>query len=351
MASTRRAWVVDNQTEVLSGLVLKDLPLPESIGQNEVLVEIKAASINYRDVVMVKGSLNIPTAPSVIPGSDGAGVVLQVGSSVKALAQGDAVVTHLVPEDFPSEELYALDDDTLPLMAHITAGLGGALNGTLTTHAILPASCLVKFDNRALSFEEAATLSCSGITAWNALMGLPGRQVKKDDWVLVQGSGGVSVAALQFAVAVGANVVATTGSTGEKEKRLRQLGAKHVINYRATPEWGTEARKLTPDGRGFDVIVDVGGHSTLSQTMKANKVDGLVVLAGMLGQSDDSVPLMSILMNPCTTRGIILGTRNMMRDMIKMATDTQSFTLDGLKDALARMEAHKHFAKVIVQIG
>ncbi|KAI6785504.1 Zinc-type alcohol dehydrogenase-like protein -like protein [Emericellopsis cladophorae] len=336
MTSTRRAWVVDTQTEDLSGLVLKDLPLPESIGQNEVLVEIKAASINYRDVVMVK-----------------------LGSSVNGLTQGDTVVTHLVPENFPSEELYALDDDTLPLMAHITAGLGGALNGTLTTHAILPASCLVKFDNRALSFKEAATLSCSGITAWNALMGLPGRQVKKDDWVLVQGSGGVSVAALQFAVAVGANVVATTGGTGEKEERLRQLGAKHVINYRATPEWGAEARKLTPGGRGFDVIVDVGGHSTLSQTMKANKVDGLVVLAGMLGQSDDPVPLMSILLNPCTTRGIILGTRNMMRDMvefvgekqIKMATDAQSLTLNGLKDALARMEAHKHFAKIIVQVG
>jgi NADPH:quinone reductase-like Zn-dependent oxidoreductase len=297
--------------------------------------------------------------PHVIPGSDGAGVILRVGSSVHGLAQGDSVVTHLVPEHFSSDELYNLDDNSLPLMGHINAGLGGAIDGTLTTHAILPASCVVKFDSQALSFEEAATLSCSGLTAWNALMGLPGRQVKKDDWVLVQGSGGVSVAALQFAVAVGANVVATTGSAGEKEERLRHLGAKEVINYRTTPEWGLEARKLTPGGRGFDIIVDVGGHSTLPQTMKANGVDGLVVLAGMLGQSDDPVPLMSILWNPCITRGITLGTRNMMRDMVEfvkekrisMAVDTQMFPLIALKDALAKMETHKHFAKIVIKVG
>ena len=136
------------------------------------------------------------SSPEVIPGSDGAGVVLRTGSGVKSLAPGDRVVTHMVPETFEDGRLPPLDDSTLPSMAHICAGLGQGMSGTLCMQGVFRESCLVKFKDN-LSFEEAATLTCSGITAWNALMGLEGRTIKKGDWVLVQGTGGVSIAALQ----------------------------------------------------------------------------------------------------------------------------------------------------------
>jgi NADPH:quinone reductase-like Zn-dependent oxidoreductase len=133
----------------------------------------------------------------VIPGSDGAGVVINTGTKVTAIAPGDRVVTHLVPSEFPAHtELYPLAETTLPHMGHICAGLGQELDGTLTTRGVFKESCLARL-GRELSFEQAATLSCSGITAWNALMGLRGREVRKDDWVLIQGTGGVSIAAMQ----------------------------------------------------------------------------------------------------------------------------------------------------------
>lgn len=140
--------------------------------------------------------MGLKPSPGLVPGSDGAGIVLRTGSAVRTVVAGDHVVAHMVPETFPGSELTALDDSALPSMAHICAGLGQGLNGTLCTHGIFRESCLAKFGEN-LSFEEAATLTCSGITAWNAVMGLKGRAVQEGDWVLIQGTGGVSIAALQ----------------------------------------------------------------------------------------------------------------------------------------------------------
>lgn len=141
--------------------------------------------------------MGLKTLPDIIPGSDGSGIVLSTGANVTSFKPGDRVVTHLVPSQFPSHpELYPLSDLSFPHMGHICAGLGQELDGTLTTHGLFKASCLVKLTGR-VTFEQAATFPCSGITAWNAVMGLQGKQVKKGDWVLVQGTGGVSVAAMQ----------------------------------------------------------------------------------------------------------------------------------------------------------
>lgn len=292
----------------------------------------------------------------IIAASDGAGIVLKTGSAVTTLQPGDRVVTHMCPETYPGSAPGVLGEDTMPTMGHISAGLGHCLNGTLTTHGVFTETCAVKFGEK-MSFAEAATLSCSGITAWNCLYGVKGREIKEGDWVLVQGSGGVSVNALQFAHAVGAKVVATT-SNEDKGKRLTELGASHVINYRTSPDWAAPARALTPEGRGFDFVVDVGGNATLSQSIQAVRTDGIIQVAGMVGGQADNVPLLGLMGTNAIARGTLLGTRRMMRDMVnfveergvKMAVDDETFPLEGAKEALERLEAQKHFAKVIVNI-
>lgn len=299
--------------------------------------------------------MGLKSIPDLIPGSDGAGVVLRTGANVTSLSPGDRVVTHMVPET--SEQLTALDDATFPSTPHICAGLGQGLNGTLATHGVFRESCLAKFGSN-LTFEEAATLTCSGITAWNAVMGLQSKAVKKGDWVLVQGTGGVSIAALQFALAVGATVIATTSSASKADK-LVALGAHHVINYRDVPEWGATAKKLTPDGRGVDVVIDVGGNATLGQSLAAIRIDGLIVIAGLLGKTDKNESIMSLLGNICIARGILLGSRAMMRDMIafiekhgiKPALDDKVFSLEEAKLAYKRLEAQQHFSKVVIRMG
>ncbi|KAF9871819.1 hypothetical protein CkaCkLH20_10753 [Colletotrichum karsti] len=357
MANTLgQQWVVRSQQSDLSGLQFQEnAPIPE-LGPSEVLVEVLAASLNYRDLVVAKGLLGLKSSPDLVPGSDGAGYVRKTGSDVKSVAPGDRVVMHMVPETFKDNQVAPLDDSTLPSFAHISAGLGHGLNGTLSTHGVFQESCLAKFGDN-LSFEEAATLTCSGITAWNALMGLEGKQVKKGDWVLVQGTGGVSIAALQFALAAGANVIATTSSDA-KAARLRDLGAHHVINYRSSPDWGAVAKRLTPSSRGVDIVVDVGGNATLGQSLEAMRIDGLIVIAGLLGKTDREEPLMSVLGRICVVRGILLGTRQMMRDMIKFmeekgvkpALDAEVFTLSEAKAAFERLEQQKHFSKVVIKI-
>ncbi|KAK7222234.1 hypothetical protein V2G26_010237 [Clonostachys chloroleuca] len=357
MAQTALSWSIDSQASDLSGLVLQNQrPVPE-LGDKDVLVELRAASLNYRDLVVAKGKGGLVAPPGAIPGSDGAGVVVKIGSQVQNLQPNDRVVTHMVPDKFPADATPPLGDDELPGWSHICAGLGQEMNGTLTTYGVFPESCLVKFGD-GMSFEEAATLACSGITAWNALMGLEGKQVKKGDWVLVQGSGGVSVAALQFAVAVGAIVVATTSSE-EKGSTLKALGASHIVNYRQTPSWGAAAKELTPSGRGFDIIVDVGGNATLSQSVAAVRRNGVITVVGMIGEADvEPTPMMAVLFVACVVRGILLGSRTMMRSMvkfvedndIKLALDDEVFALANVKDAFRRLEEQKHFSKVVIQI-
>lgn len=279
---------------------------------------------------------------NLVPGSDGAGVVRAVGTNVKEFKAGDKVVTHLCPE---------VGDDHIPTFADISAGIGHGKDGTLREFGVFHYTALVLAPKN-LTFEQAATLTCSGLTAWNAL-----KDVKEGDWVLVQGTGGVSIAALQFAVGKGASVVATT-STEEKAERLRKLGAKRVMNYRNTTNWGEEARKATVDGRGFDCIVDVGGNGTLPESLKAVRIGGGVVLTGILsGQEPQAVPMMAVLFQVCSVRGILLGTRKQFMELVKFVEekdvqpvlDDVDFSLDEVKECYDRLEAQKHFSKVVIK--
>lgn len=293
-----------------------------------------------------------PIRPDVVPGSDGAGLVKRVGGSVTEFKPGDRVVTHLAPRLTERS-----GDDELPVYADICEGLGQVVDGTLRSAGVFPETALVRAP-QSLSWSETATLTCSGLTAWNSLFGLKGREPGPGTWVLVQGTGGVSIAALQLAAAAGASVVATT-STEDKAARLRALGARHTVSYLDNPDdWGMKARSLTPDQNGFDIVVDIAGNASLGQSLAAVRTNGLVVAAGLVGGAAEPVPLLAALMCPCIVRGVLLGSRSQFRDMVRFidekavrpAVDDVDFELAEAKAAYARLAAKKHYSKVVIRI-
>ncbi|CAG8212295.1 unnamed protein product [Penicillium salamii] len=348
MVTQTPAWVLNDQQGIES-LQLADNPV-STLKDDEVLVKIHAASLNYRDIVIAKGEPQLPFfKPGVTPCSDGSGTVTAVGSQVKSFKVGDRVCTHLVS---------GLSSSSAPTFTDINSGLGQHYDGTLRKHAMFHESALVPMPP-SLSFLEACTLTCSGLTAWNALFGLDGLVPGEGTTVLVQGTGGVSIAALQFAIAAGSTVIATT-STEAKAERLRSLGAHHVIKYRTSRDWGDVAKSLT-HGRGVDIVVDVGGLSTLPQSFKAVRTNGLIAVTGLLGHAEDqaAVPtILDCLINVCTARGILLGTRDQFHDMnrfiedkgIKPVVDEEVFDFLEAKEAYRYLEQQKHFSKVCIRL-
>ncbi|TKA48071.1 hypothetical protein B0A54_01563 [Friedmanniomyces endolithicus] len=351
----------------IDGLNLVEDASIAQVGDEEVLVEMHAASLNFLDLFVAKvskpvslsptendgksessqggqpGTLEQQPNPGLVTGCDGSGIIKAVGAAVKDFAPGDRIVTHLIGR---------IPDDAKVDFDSLRSSLGMGTNGTLTQYGKFHHSNLVHAP-RSLSFEQAATLPCSGLTAYNALFGLGGRQVQRDQWVLVQGTGGVSVAALQIAVAVGAHVVATT-SSAEKAVKLEILGAKHVLNYRDTPEWGVPARAFTPGKVGFDHVVDIGGDATLGESVKAVKTDGVVSTIGLLGgPADQQVPMMAAFQNACIVRGLVAGTRQQMRDFVafvdekgmKPALDDMVFGIEDARKAYWRQERQQHFPR------
>lgn len=235
--------------------------------------------------------------------------------------------------------------------------LGQGTDGTLRSHGVFSEQALVRAPE-SLGWLPAATLTCTWTTAWNALFGLEGKKAGPDSWVLVQGTGGVSVATLQLASAIGATVVATT-STDEKAARLKGLGASHVINYRSNPDtWGQQARGLTPGKRGFDIVIDVAGNESLVQSLGAVRVDGVVMVVGGVGANAEPVPLFAALMHTCIVRGIFGGSRSQFKQLVQFidekgiapAVDDVVFELAEAKDAYRRLQEKKHFSKVLIRI-
>ncbi|KAI1331315.1 NAD(P)-binding protein [Xylariaceae sp. FL0255] len=332
----------------------------QDIGPDDVLVELHAASLNYRDLVVTEGAvegspMEFPILPSMVPASDGAGRILKIGSAVASarpnLKPGVDVMLYMVPH---------VSDGELPSYDDISKGLGGHIHGTLAHRGVFHHGLVVP-KPITLSYAQAATLCCSGLTAWNALMGYKGHEVKEGDWVLVQGTGGVSIAALQIALAVGAKVIATT-SSDTKAERLRALGTTHILNYRSTPNWGEHAKSLTPSSRGVDHVVDVGGPTTLPESLKAIRRDGLITLAGLVGglTGEGGVPvdIMNAMFSICVLRGVLLGSRGMLRDMVRfidekkvpIAHDDIEFALADANKAYERLKQQKHFAKVVIKM-
>lgn len=239
-------------------------------------------------------------------------------------------------------------------------GLGGLVDGTFRTVGSFDENGLVRMPE-CLSFTEAATLSCAGVTAWNALFGLPGKQATAGQWVLTQGTGGVSVFAIQFARAVGARVIATT-SSDDKIPFLKKLGAEHVINYRDDKAWGATAKALT-GGTGVDMVVEVAGPPSLAQSAAAVKLDGTITVIGFVGGSEgvDVPTLLDTWMSLYTARGIWVGSRMQMEDMcraieahpeaLRPVLDSKVFQLEQLKDALEYLTSGKNLGKVCISMA
>lgn len=265
--------------------------------------------------------------PGVVPGSDGAGEVIAVGSKVTRFQVGSKVVTLFNQGHIGG----SLDTQT------IATGLGGVLDGTLRQYGTFNESGLVEMPE-SLNWQEASTLSCAALTAWNALYGL--KPLVPGDVVLTQGTGGVSIFAVQFAKAAGATVISTTSSSSKAEI-LKKLGADHVINYKDVPEWGEKAASLTPKNRGVDHILEVGGATTMAQSLKAIKIDGVISIIGFLGGNTKEQPsFLDALSNVCTVRGLLVGSRNQFEDMnraieangIRPVVDEKVFTLEEAKE-------------------
>jgi len=300
----------------------------------------------------LKKGVSEPIQPSIVPGCDGAGVVIAAGSSVQEFQPGDRVITYAAPELASSS-----GDDAPASLADAHTMLGHGVNGTLRSFGVFAEKALVHAP-LSLDWLPAATIGCTWTTAWNALFGLEGKKAQPGKWILVQGTGGVSVATLQLAVAAGATVVATT-STEDREKRLKALGAAHTINYRSYADnWGEKARSLTPGGRGFDIVVDIGGNQTLPQALVSVCVDGVIVVAGHVGEVKAPVPLFATFMHSCIVRGLLCGSRAQLKQVIhyinksgiQPAVDDIVFELSEAKDAYRRLNEKKHFSKVILRV-
>ncbi len=325
----------------MDGLVTVELPRPVP-GHRQVLVSIKAASLNYRDLLMVKGLYDKNMPLPLIPLSDGAGEVVELGAGVTKLKVGDQVAGAFMQGWI--EGPYDRDKSK--------TSLGGPISGMLAEYVVLDELGAVRLPHL-LTYEEAATLPCAGVTAWNALFG--DRQLRPGDTVLVQGTGGVSLFALQFAIAAGARVVATS-SSDEKLERARSLGAYATVNYKSIPNWGSEVRKLT-DG-GVDCVVEVGGSGTLKQSLDAVRFGGRIEMIGVLAGVAGEIPTTTILHKAIHLRGIYVGSAEMFKAMNRaievngirpIISDTFGFE-DALA-ALKHMESASHFGKIVVKVS
>jgi NADPH:quinone reductase-like Zn-dependent oxidoreductase len=311
--------------------------------RGEVLVRVAAVSLNYRDLMIVVGKYNPKMHLPRIPGSDGAGEVVAVGEGVSRVKAGDRVAGIFMQNWIDGEA-----------DAEKTRGaLGGDIDGMLAEYVVLREEGVVRIPDH-LSYEEAATLPCAGVTAWNALV--HAGRVKAGDVVVIQGTGGVSIFALQFAKLLGARVLGTSSSDAKLE-RAKGLGLDVGVNYRTTPEWDQWVAQQT-DGRGADLVVEVGGAGTFSRSLRSVRVGGAVAQIGVLSQSAEGVEIPVILHRQVNLRGIYVGSRVHFEEMnraigqagLKPVVD-EVFAFGELPEALRRMEAGAHFGKLVVRVG
>ncbi len=309
-------------------------------GPGEITVAVKASSLNFHDYAVVKGM--IPTPQGRIPMSDGAGQVVAIGDGVTEFSVGDAVVSTFFPEWL----------DGAPPATAFTRVPGDGIDGYAREAITTPTTWFTRAP-AGYTHAEAATLTCAGLTAWRALF--VDYSLKPGDTVLVQGTGGVSIFALQFAKAAGATVIATS-SSNEKLERVKAMGADHLINYREVEAWGPKALELT-GGRGVDCVVEIGGAGTLDQSMLATRVGGHVALIGVLAGFAGPVQTALLFSRNLTVQGLTVGSRKMQLDMIAgieangikpVISDT--FALKNLADAFRHQESGSHFGKIAVEI-
>ncbi len=313
----------------------RDTPKP---GPGEILVKMKASSVNFRDLLMIKNASVIGIAEGRIPNSDGAGIVEEIGEGVTSFKAGDRVVGCFFQnwEDGPIGNTV------------MQTALGGPIDGVLAEYVILKENGALPVPE-GLSFEEAATLPCAAVTAWNCLIEKGG--ARAGNTALILGTGGVSVFSQQIAAVSGIRTIATS-SSNEKLDRIKALGANDLINYRENPDWEKQVLDLT-DGHGVDVVIEVGGAGTLPKSIESVRVGGTVSLVGVLtgGQIDPT----SIMRKSVKLQGIYVGPRAMFRKLLQ-AVDTQDIKpvieqtvpFDDALEAYRLMESGAHFGKIVI---
>lgn len=315
---------------------------PVRPGPGEVRVRMHAFSLNYRDLLVAKGSYGNQSSTNLIPLSDGAGEVIEVGEGVTEFQVGDRVAGIF----FQNWEAGRMRKH------HGDSALGGAIDGVLSEEKVFAQGGLVRIPDY-MSYEEAATLPCAAVTVWNAMFETG--TLRAGESVLLQGTGGVSLFGLQFAKAAGLQAVITS-SSDEKLERARALGADLTINYRETPEWGQATRDLT-GGYGVDHVIEVGGSGTFGQSLKAVTVGGTISMIGVLTGTGGQVSTGTILHKAMHVNGIYVGSRAMFEDMNRMLAlhevhpiIDQIFSFEDVRAAYEHLESGKHFGKVVIKI-
>ena len=324
----------------LQNLRLNEAPEPVP-GHGQVKLRMLSASINYRDLVVVEGNYGRAIRPPVVPMSDGVGEVVALGPGVGRLKLGDRVCPTFFPDwtcGRPRDAVMQMD-----------RARGASRNGTLCQALVVDERAAVKVPDY-LSNEEAATLPCAGVTAWNALT--YGTPTLPGDTVLIQGTGGVSVFALQFAKMMGARVIVTS-SSDDKIERARALGADDAVNYRTTPEWHQEVRRFLPEG--VDRIVEVGGADTVSRSIKCVRMGGVIAMIGVLSGARSAIDLPLVVMRFIRLEGITVGSTEHFEAMVKAMAQARLrpqigavLPFDRAPEAFEKIKAGGTFGKICV---
>ncbi len=334
-----RVWEIRNK-QGLEALTLTERQEPQP-APGQVLLRMRAASLNYRDLLTVKGAYNSKQRLPLIPLSDGVGEVVAVGEGVTRVKIGDRVAGIFMQTWWEGE--FSAEKSK--------SALGGAIDGILAEYVTLHEDGVVHVPEH-LSDEEAASLPCAAVTAWQAL--ITQGNLKAGDTILVQGTGGVSLFAVQFAKLVGARAIAIS-SSDEKLERVLQLGASSGINYKTTSDWDEQVWKLT-DEVGVDHVVEVGGAGTLNKSLRAVRFGGTVSLIGVLTGLTGDISTGSILHKGIRVQGIYVGSRAMFEAMNRAIALHQLrpvvdsiFPFTDVREALAYLESGKHFGKIAIR--
>lgn len=325
----------------LDNLKLVDRPEPRP-GDGQVLVRLRAATLNYRDLVTTAGGYGShQRRENLIPLSDGAGEVVEIGAGVTKWATGDRVVGHIFPKWLTGR----------PNEDRLSASLGGSVDGVACEYRVFGEDEILRVPDH-LSYPEAAALPCAALTAWVSVIEQgrtgPGQSV------LTQGTGGVSLFALQFAKMAGAQIVATS-SSAEKLERLRELGANHVINYREDANWGHTALRFVPEG--VDLVVEIGGGQTMAQSLRAVRMGGTISVIGVVAGARHDLNVPVLILKNVRLQGASAGNRDHFADMLAAIAHhklhpvmDRTFALAELRDALEHLRSGRHVGKVAIAI-
>ncbi|WP_315790077.1 NAD(P)-dependent alcohol dehydrogenase [Fischerella sp. JS2] len=321
-------------------LVERPEPQPEA---GQVLIRVRATSLNYRDLIVAGGTYGSGQKYPLIPMSDGAGEVVAVGEGVTRVKVGDRVAG-IFFQDWIYGQL---------TRQKMKSDLGGSIDGMLAEYVVLYQYGLVILPDH-LSYEEGATLPCAAVTAWHAVV--TKGNVGAGETVLLLGTGGVSIFALQFTKIHGARVMITS-SSNEKLARAKELGADETINYKITPDWEKQVYELS-DRTGVDHVVEVGGAGTLPKSLQAVRIGGSISLIGVLSGRGEQVDPLPILFKSLTVQGIYVGSREIFEDMNQAITQHQTkpiidrvFGFDEAQQAYAYLQSATHFGKVVIQVN